>query len=446
MRIPLAVFTWIAALACAATAPAQVPGTADGERGSEGPQARVARLIRQLGSRSFEERETATAELERLGPLPRKELEAAAASPEAEVSLRATALLTRIKVAKLWEPRPVTLACRNEPASKALASIADQTGNRLFSGDHFGPLRDATVTADLKGVPFFQALDEICRQSGNQVRPHYDQRNPGLVVTAGDFGNCPLAYAGPVRAKITTARRVFIEEIDYEADAKETTHTFQFNVQLSWEDQFRLVAYQSQLDMAEAVTDGGAALAAVPSSAPEWKTVSMANRQVTMGLRLAPPPTSAQKLQTMRLRWGLLAVGDMATLEITDLKSTQPHAQDDLELTVLALQEMPEGRYELTLLVTRDLVIPEPQDVLFQENSFDLYDIKGQPLRKQINHWRWTEAGLRIAATFTPDGVDRQTDPSRHPVKLRFTYPRIRARHDLEIVFRDVPLPTNSPE
>ncbi|MBI1903910.1 MAG: hypothetical protein HYS13_22645 [Planctomycetia bacterium] len=444
MRTAPAILTWIAALIGAALALAQAPP--GGGSAPEEPQARVARLIRQLGSRSYEDRENATVELERLGSLPRKELEAAAASPEAEVSLRATSLLSKIKVAQLWRPRSVTLVCKNEPASKALASIADQTGNRLFSGDHFGPLREATVTADLKGVPFFQALDEICRQSGNQVRPHYDQRNPGLVVTAGDFGSCPLAYAGPVRAKITTARRVFIEEIDYEAGGNETTHTFQFNVQLSWEDQFRLVAYQSQLDMAEAVTDGGTALAAVPSSAAEWKTVSLANRQVTMGLRLAPPPTAAQKLKTMKLRWGLLAVGDMATLEITDLKSTQPHAQDDLELTIVGLQEMPEGRYELTLLVTRDLVIPEPQDVLFQENSFDLFDAKDQPLRKQINHWRWTEAGLRIAATFTPESADRQADPARQPVKLRFTYPRIRARQDLEIIFRDVPLPRNSPE
>ena len=36
--------------------------------------------------------------------------------------------------------------------------------------------------------------------------------------------------------------------------------------------------------------------------------------------------------------------------------------------------------------------------------------------------------------------------PTSTPKLLRFTYPRLRAQHDLEIVFRDVPLTVGRPE
>lgn len=413
----------------------------------EQPEARVARLIQRLGSKSYQDREVATAELESLGPVSRKQLESASLSPEAEVRFRAAKLLDKLKVGELWQPRLVTLNSQGEPTSKALAQLAEQSGNRLFTGDHFGPFRDIPLTVSMENVPFFRAVDEICRQSGNQVRPNYDQRNPGLVLAQGELGKCPLAYSGPVRAKITTARRVFIEELDYESSGHDTTHTFQFNLALMWEDRFRLVAYQSQVDGVEAVAATGEALGAVPSAPGEWKTVSPGNRQVSMALRLQPPPTAAKSLRTLKLRWGLLAVGDLASLEVASFQTNMTHVKDDLELTISAYQELPDNRYEITMLVNRDLVVPEPQDVLFQENTFDIVDQKGRTLRKQVNHWRWTEAGLRISATFSPDTVERTgNDPDRKPARLLFTYPRIRARHDLEIVFTDVPLPSGRPE
>ncbi len=436
------VFVGLALLCAGAPAPAQTE-----KAQTEQPEIRIARLIQQLGSRSYQEREVATAELETLGPTSKKQLESAAQSSEAEVRFRAARLLGRLKVAELWQPRLVSVHAQDEPAAKVLARLAEQSGNRLFTGDHFGPFRDTPVTLELENVPFFRALDEICRRSSNQVRPNYDQRNPGLVLAQGDMGKCPLAYGGPVRAKITTARRVFIEELDYEPGGNETTHTFQLNLSLMWEDRFRLVAYQSQVEAVEAITDTGAALGAVPSTPSEWKTVSPGNRQVTMGLRLQPPPTAAKTLKTLRLRWGLLAVGDMSAVEVTNFQQSTPHVQDDLELTVASFQELPENRYEITLLVNRELVVPEPQDVLFQENSFDLLDQQGRTLRKQINHWRWTDSGLRISATFSPDTVERTAnDPSRKPARLQFAYPRIRAQQDLEILFSDVTLPSAKPE
>jgi hypothetical protein len=243
-----------------------------------------------------------------------------------------------------------------------------------------------------------------------------------------------------VRARITSARRVFIEELDYDELKSEKTHTFQLNLQMMWEDRFRLVSYRSQPELVEAVTDTGAQLSATQPAGSGWNVASQGTHQLTTELRLHPPTTAARTLRSLRLKWGLIAVGDMATIEISNLSSTQPHRQDDLELIVESVQESPGARYEVTLAANRDLVIPEPQEVLFQENEVQLFDADGRPFRKQGQTNSLTDRGARLRLSFTGES------PDSRPSSLRFTYPRIRDRHDLEIAFRNVPLPVARPE
>ncbi len=159
-----------------------------------------------------------------------------------------------------------------------------------------------------------------------------------------------------------------------------------------------------------------------------------------MSLSLRPPPTAAKRLEVLRVCWGLLAVGDVATLETRDLTGQRPIAQDDLRLSVQEFEKIGASRYRLALLVNRDLVLPEPRSVAFHENEFHLYDAQDRPLRKMVTGWRFTDEGLLIQATFT-----QETDDAA-PAVLRFSYPRIRSQRYLDILFRDVPLPSARPE
>jgi hypothetical protein len=403
-------------------------------------EVRIARLIRELGSNNFEERQRASLALARLGSQTRKQLEAAARSEDPEVRLRAADLIKQIKVRELWSPSIVTYRGEEEPASKVVARLAELTGNRLLVGDQYGTFQDAPITLDYPDGSFWEVLDDLCRQSRNHVRSHYDTRNPGLVVVSGGPGAYPTAYSGPVRARITSARRVFIEELDYDELKSEKTHTFQLNLQMMWEDRFRLVSYRSQPELVEAVTDTGAQLSATQPAGSGWNVASQGTHQLSTELRLHPPATTARSLKTLRLKWGLIAVGDMATIQIHDVNSTKPHLQDDLELIVESVQESPGARYEVTLTAQRDLVIPDPQEVLFQENDVQLIDADGRPFRKQGQTNSQTERGVRLRLSFTGESSDSR------PAELRFSYPRIRDRHELEIVFRDVPLPVARPE
>jgi hypothetical protein len=401
---------------------------------------RVARLVRDLGADSFAVRVQASEELAKLGATARAEVVAATRSDDPEVRLRAKDLLRAINTSDLWSPARFT--CPEAPTSAAalLRQLAEQTGNHVLVGDQFGTFADCEVRLDYAVADYWQVLDEICRRSGNHCRTHYDSRRPGVVVVAGAAGRQPLAYAGPVRGRVTSARRAFTEEVSYEDLRSEKTHTFQLNLEMTWEDRFKLVAYRAQADVAEAATDAGTRVTAATPTSSGWNVAGAGMRQVTMNLRLNPPPASARELDALKLTWGLIAVGDMTNLEVANLASREPHFQDDVELVIDSLEPATGGRYDLVVTIRRDLNLPEPQEILFQEHELDLLDAAGQPLRKLGQTPTLADHGAMLKASFSAES-EEQT-----PAKLRFSYPRLRSQRELEITFRHVPLPTGKPE
>jgi hypothetical protein len=140
------------------------------------------------------------------------------------------------------------------------------------------------------------------------------------------------------------------------------------------------------------------------------------------------------------LKWGLIAVGDIAHLDVTDLESKEPHYQDDVEVVVESVTPGQNSRYEVTLVVTRELILPEPQEVLFQENDVELFDGDGHAFRKQGQTNSLSDHGAKMKISFSGD------TPQSVPKVLRLVYPRIRAQKDVEILFRNVPLPVGKPE
>ena len=423
---------WIAVLA---------PGVLRLAAGEPEGEYRVASLVRRLGSDAFTERDAAQEELATLGAGAREELIAAAAEhSDPEVRLRAKTLLRRLQTEELWAASRVRCEARQISASAALAAIVEQTGNRVLAGDQYGAFRETFVDLAATDGEFWEAIDALCTISGNRIRPHYDTRRPGLVLAAGAPGRNPVARSGPVRMQMVRARRSFSEEFDYERLDGEESHAFQFEMQAMWEDRFRLVAYRSHPELIEAMTDGGQRISAAQAAAGGWNVAGSGTRQVSMSLRLQPTPVAARELDTLKLKWGLVAVGDRAQFEIRDFASAEPRFQDDMELVVQKFQRGPGPRCEVTLLVVRELVIPEPQELIFEELDVELFDAEGKAFHRQGQSNSLTDQGATLKLTFA--GESERAAPE----VLRVSYPRIRAQKDLEIVFRHVPLPTARPE
>ena len=404
-------------------------------------EVRVARLIQRLGSASYDERDRANAELAKVARDSRVQLEQAALSDDPEIRLRATQLLEQLKLNDLWAPTPLDCRFASVPASQALDAISRQSGNRIFLGQPYGTFKDGPVVLERAGVPFWEAMDTICGQTGNQLRQSYDLSNPGVLMVAGDPGKNPTVYSGPIRAQITRSSRHFEEHLDYGDLGSDIEHSFRMSMQFMWADSFRLLACRAQPQLLEARTDNGDRLTATQSPEFGWKSLQAGARTFVIELPLHPPAASAQRLDVLKFKWGLIAVGEMTPIEITDLNSPTPHFHDDLELVVESIERREDSRYELVLIVNRDLIVPHPQDVLFHENEVKLLDEEGRAFRKQGQTNALTDRGVRLQLIYAPpEGT------AAAPKTLRFSYPRLRDCRELEFEFRDVPLPQARPE
>jgi hypothetical protein len=403
-------------------------------------EVRVARLIRELGAKEFSKRQAADEQLAELGAQSRAQLEQALKDDDVEVRLRAQRLLQRLKLDELWTTASVQVPANGEPASKVLLALAAQSGNHVYIGDPYGNFSDKKLDADYASVSYWEAVDDICQRTGNRIRPHYDMHTPGIVVSAGAPGSFPRAYAGPVRAQIMGARRVFIEELSYEEQKAELTHSFQVNLQFTWEDRFRVVGYATQPELIEAVTDDQAVVSAAQPAGGGWNGTTRGLRQVAATLKLNPVPITSKKLAVFRIKWGLIAVGEPAVLEIPQLDTERVYSQDDVSVKLEAIEKQPTAKFIVSLNVVRDLAMPEPQEVIFQEYEVELLDAEGRTLRVQSQTPALSDRGVQLKVAFL--GESGQGEPK----SLRLHYPRQRARRDLELVFRGVPLPVSRPE
>ena len=133
-----------------------------------------------------------------------------------------------------------------EPAREVVDAICRQSKNRILVGDAYGSFENRPARIDYEAGAYWLVIDDLCRATGNRIRLHYDTREPGIVLVAGDAGRFPTAYAGPLRAQVTGAVRSFSEKLDYGEGPSQKLHTFELEISVLWEDRFHLVAYRPQ--------------------------------------------------------------------------------------------------------------------------------------------------------------------------------------------------------
>jgi hypothetical protein len=402
---------------------------------------RIARLIKDLGSPSYAARESANAALEKVGAAGRVELEAAARSSDPEIRMRAGRLLKELKIQQLWQGSPVNIVADKVQASEIVNVLARQTGNNLSVGDQYGTFQESEVAVDYQATTFWEAVDDLCRKSGNRVRTRYGSSVPGTVFVSGDIGQYPVAYAGPVRAQITGAKRVFMEEYDYEDRTSETTHTFQFTMLVSWENRFRVVAHHTNLQIAAVTANVPAKMFGLRSSDGGWQVVENTAQQFSTTIRLQPPPQAATQLDELTLLWDVIAIGDPAMLVVEDFASDTVHRQDNLNLKIQQMSGTSETRWEMVIEVSRDLIVPDPEEILFLENTFQMFGANGEPFElRGTSRLGITDGVAKLKLTFVAPSAEIA------PAQFMVHYPRIRDRRSLPITFRNVPLPTGKPE
>jgi Uncharacterized iron-regulated protein len=128
--------------------------------------AAVAKLVAQLGSDRYEDREAAVEALDALGPIALEALRSALANGDLETRRRAIDLVQRIEKrlesAQLTRPKMVHLVYSDTPLTEAVQDMARKTGFQIqLEGDQT-KFANRKITLDTGEVPFWQAVDQFC--------------------------------------------------------------------------------------------------------------------------------------------------------------------------------------------------------------------------------------------------------------------------------------------
>jgi hypothetical protein len=180
-----------------------------------------ADLVRQLGSSSFRDRESAYDELVRRGAGVTGALEMGVRSDDREIRRRCQDLLRQIEEADLrahlLAPHPTRFRFDKTPLSAALLEIEQRTGLQVTASD----LAGRRVSFDTGEVPFWQAWERFCQEAGlceadNTFEP---PGRSGQVVTLQNGKSQAAAYLGsPLRVRALTtvaAVRGIAAEVHY---------------------------------------------------------------------------------------------------------------------------------------------------------------------------------------------------------------------------------------
>lgn len=147
----------------------------------------VVRLIGQLGSDTYADREDAGKALEAAGAAALPLLRKAAEGDDPEVRRRAAGLVRRIERrienAKLLVAPRVRLLFKDVPVAEAINRLSEAVGGDVrFDGDA-ARIAGRRITLDTGEVPYWEAFDHFCREAGlvEKLRTASRERDNGSV-------------------------------------------------------------------------------------------------------------------------------------------------------------------------------------------------------------------------------------------------------------------------
>ncbi len=261
--------------------------------------AQLAGWIKQLADPDAAKRSEAARALEEVGVPAMKVLEEAAGHTDAAVRQRVQQVRDRIAVAEALTPHRVGLTLKDVPVADAVKALAQQAGVGLlyFRKDADGPPK--TVTLELDGVPYLEALDRLCQIAGLSATPNGAE---GWILRDGtSVSGELLAYAGPLRiqaANVEFTRRLELQEKNQSSE--------KLGVSLTVKSEARAaVLAVGRVRVLEASDDAGHSLLFDPQLKvlPDNDVfIPTAQAQVaTPAVLLQAPPVRGGKLQHLKL-------------------------------------------------------------------------------------------------------------------------------------------------
>jgi hypothetical protein len=147
-----------------------LPGQAQTEK--KPATEEISRLIDNLGSPRYLDREKARFQLEQIGEPALPQLREAAQSENLEVRMAAAKLVSaldqKLLTGKLLAPKMVRLNAKNTSVWDAIQDLSKQSGYAIQVQGDQKALQDRKITLDTGETTFWKAFDQLCREGGLQ--------------------------------------------------------------------------------------------------------------------------------------------------------------------------------------------------------------------------------------------------------------------------------------
>jgi hypothetical protein len=331
-------------------------------------QKRIDQLIKQLGADSFDEREMAQKELEKIGLPALESLRQATRSKEAELARRAEDLVARlqelVKSGQLLGAKKVKLALKDISVADAVADLSKQSGYPIqISGDK-SKLAERKITLETGEVSFWEAFDQLCLKGG-LVEPAETPVGT-LTVLDGTPKPVPTHYAGALRIRVVPD------------SVKRKDGVAEFMLEMAIEPRFRQSKVVGTARIETALDDEGKPVTAVND--PTEKPTLM---RTPAALQLGPKQQTLKELSGLVMFETVLA-GKVAVLEQPAKKVGQSSTNEDgMALRLDAFDKKPNGDVTIRAALSK----PRPpggiviNGTTFKDFNPELRDANGVPFQ-----------------------------------------------------------------
>jgi hypothetical protein len=417
---------------------------------AEPPAVDPARLVVQLGDEDFQKREQATEQLRKQGLAAISALRAAANHPDLEVRQRVQELLAPLERTILLSPRRVSLAGADRTCRQLLDDLAKQTG---YGIDCFGVDAAKVYSIDLKDVPFWEALDRICKEAGLVAQPSF---GTDRIRLAAQGAYCPYVhYKGLFRfaaVNVTQVQNLDLLTATGETGPRQQNNNLTFTFTVSAEPRLALLAVgEPHIDSAYDA-DRNCLLPPPPPSEPTepllrpglgggihtTRRFGARSQTQQIELNLVRPSERTKSIKALRgsVPLTLLVAQKQVVLSDNPLEDRNKKiVVDHVTFVVEEMTQLPTKQYQLRLSAT-DEGDGTLLNTLYQR--IEIADVKGNKMT--VNSSGWSGNGtnnVRLTMTF---GVPNAANAPEAPGKISFQSWTTLVHHQ-EFEFRDIPLP-----
>lgn len=406
-------------------------------------QLAIPQLVEQLGSADFKVREAAGRALESAGESALPMLRQVLNHADPEIRKRLTQLVARLEREAMLSPKLVTIKAEQKSAGEVFADIARQTGYQISCAQG----NASAVTVHAENVPFWEAIDMVCRQSGHALQA-YGNDVDGLTMQRIAQFSPHVCYAGPVR--IAASGFHLSRSLDLSVRQQfnplhsARSETLTFSMQLVGEPKAPLMSVGNP-NLTLALDDQGNSL--MP---PQSRTHESNYHDYSYTPRNAMRQTQVQLLgpgssQYVRHIKGIVPVTYLsekrAELTISDILNVKEKKFETSQI-VLEIEEVKElAGKQVHIRATARRNAGENQHDYSWTNSLalrmELVDDQGQKFASEGFNW---DSGSPTSVTGTFQFNDGGNSKIGKPSKLIY-YNWITARHEVSFEFKDLPLP-----